>query len=189
MRGAPLYLAMAAILLVSLALNLAYRAFRSRVRRGRYEESSAADGPAFVTDHGTFVVNKRTRTVDILAPDGRYNLPFDNIEVLQLQHRVREALGEELLFENFSLFDLHGKYRDHVHSYSIVIRTRSGEVPLFEAAQYEVRDFLNVSVPIQLWLLGKMGFHRKAEEVSAEVLGKIQLQFRRAGLQVNAARW
>lgn len=186
----PTFLLVGVAILVSLALSLAYRGFRSRVRRGRYEERAAAQGPSFVTDHGTFVINRVTRTIDILAPDGTFNLPFDNVEFLQLQHRVREAMGEELLFESSSLLDIfHHKYRDHVHSYQIVIRTRSGEVPLFEAAQYEVRDFLDFTTPVQLWLLGLMGLHRKADVVCEEVLRKIQLQLSRGGVSVNAARW
>jgi hypothetical protein len=175
---------------VSIVLSLSYRGFRSRVRRGHYEENAAGQGPSFVTNEGTFVVNKATQTLDIVLSSGTFHLPFGDILSLQLEHRVREALGEELLFERFSLLDLHRKYRDHIHSYRIVIKTQTrGEVPLFEAAQYEVRDFLDFTTPIQLWLLGVMGLHRKADVVAEEVLGKIQRQLSRGGVQVAAGRW
>jgi hypothetical protein len=183
------YLLAAAAFVVSLVLSLAYRGFRSRIRKGRYEEGSTGLDPSFVTNHGTFIVNRRTQTLDIMAADGTYHLPFHDIVFLQLQHRTREAMGEELLFEKFSLFDLHHKYRDHVHSYHIVIRTQNGEVPLFESAQYEVRDFLDFVTPAQLWILSRLGFHRKADTAAQEVLGKIQKQLARGGAQVTAQRW
>lgn len=174
----------------SLVLSLAYRGFRSRVRRGRYEESASPQGPTFTTEEGTFVVNRSTRTVDIMLPSGTFHLPFDDVVSLQLEHRVREALGEELIFEGFSLFDLHRKYRDLVHEYRIVARTQAqGEVPLYQAAQYEVRDFLDFSTPLQLWLLGMIGLHRKAEDVANETLASIQKQLGRGGLQVRAGLW
>jgi len=184
----PYWLAGAAFA-VSLLLSLAYRGFRCRIRKGRYEERSTGTDPSFTTNQGTFVVNRRTQTLDIMAPDGTYHLPFRDITFLQLQHRVREAMGEELLFENFSLFDLHHKYRDHVHSYHIVIRTRSGEVPLYENAQYEVRDFLDFVTPLQLWLLARLGFHKKADVAAEEILRQIQKQLARGGAEVGAQRW
>ncbi len=173
----------------SLVISLAYRGFRSRVRGGKYEEAVSPQGPSFVTGEGTFVVHRGQRTLDIMVPTGTFHLPFDDIESLQLEHRTREAMGEELLLEGFSLLDLHSKYRDHVHTYRIVIRTRSrGEVPLYEAAQYEVRDFLDFSTPLQLWMLGLMGLYRKGSVVAEEVQGKILHQLARGGVQVRATK-
>jgi hypothetical protein len=189
MKQGSFYVLAGAAFAVSLVLSLAYRGFRCRIRKGRYQEASTGSDPSFTTNHGTFVVNRRTQTLDIMAPDGTYHLPFRDITFLQLQHRVREAMGEELLFENFSLFDLHHKYRDHVHSYHIVIRTRSGEVPVYESAQYEVRDFLDIVTPLQLWLLARMGFHKEADAAAGEILGQIQKQLARGGASVTAQRW
>ncbi len=173
-----------------LAITLLHRGIRSRVRRGRYEEGVTAQGPSFVTDEGSFVVNRSTQALDILLPSGTFHLPLKDIEMLQLQHEVREALLEELLFENFSLFDLHRKYRDHVHSYRIVARTQArGEVPLFEASQYEVRDFLDFTTPVLLWLLGLMGLHREADIVAREVQEKIRVQLRKGGVDVRGGMW
>lgn len=184
------YALMAVLFVGVLAITLLHRGIRSRVRRGRYEEGVATQGPSFVTDEGSFVVNRTTQALDILLPNGTFHLPFKDIEALQLQHEVREALLEELLFENFSLFDLQRKYRDQVHSYRIVARTQArGEVPLFEASQYEVRDFLDFTTPVLLWLLGLMGFHRKADIVAREVQEKIRGQLRKGGLDVRAAMW
>ena len=184
------YALIVGLTVLSVAFSLAYRGIRSRVRKGRYEEGRSAAGPSFTTDEGTFVVSAGRRCVDIMVSGQTFHLPFDDVESLQLEERSREAMMEEMLFEGFSLFDLRRKYRDLVHTYRIVIRTRTrGEVPLYECAQYEVRDFLDFSTPVQLWLLGLMGLHRKADEVAAEVLQKIQLQMSRAGLPVRTTRW
>ena len=184
------FLFLVLIFVGSTVLSLAYRGFRSRVRKGRYEEAPALQGPSFTTDEGTFVVNRSSRAVDIMLSSGTFHLPFDDVASLQLEHRVREAMGEEMLFESFSVFDFHRKYRDHVHSYRIVAKTTTqGEVPLFQASQYEVRDFLDFTTPVQLWLLGLLGLHRKAEDVATETMGSIQKQLARGGLMVRTARW
>lgn len=159
-------LALAVLLGVVFAANLAYRAFRSRIHHSKYELAEDVRKLYFKSRLGQFTLDKEARVFEaVYANDKKVKLSFDDIRNIEVITEDVEAMLEEFVFEGFALFiDTSQKYRDMVQKYSIVVVTNDFKrYPLIAMKQYLVKDFLNLAVTLQLDVLAMMRMYMPVE--------------------------
>lgn len=166
------------ILLVGVfALNLLYRAWRSRIHHGSYEFSGDDGKLTLQSDLGKFVFNKGDRTLEAAYIDNRtVKLKFDDIRNIEVITENNEAMVQEFFLEGFSVFiDTNSKYRDMVQRYSIVAVTKEFKrYPIIVMQQYIVKDWFNIAVEFQLGLLELLGLYMPVEIRAQSVYGKFK---------------
>ncbi|MBW1806843.1 MAG: hypothetical protein JRJ87_01530 [Deltaproteobacteria bacterium] len=173
----------------ALLLHLFWRAFRDRLRHGTYIEGREAGRRAIETYHGKFVFDPRSRNIRIKTPKGGlFRLAYDDIVCLNFEKGWQQATMSEFLFEDSSILDLSGRYRDRMHSYNVFIKTRNGTVPFFTVSQYEVRDFLDFVTPILQGILKLLHLRRNVRDYANEIRDKVTQAFASEGIQLQPGR-
>lgn len=146
---------------LGLALAFAYRAWRSRLHGKEFRIERQAEGFSIHTAQVRAIFSSQTRMVafDYSSRKGvfaNYTVSFDDLAFLRLEENIRDALGEELLFEDIGLFDIwfDRRFADQMCSRAIILRTKDGKnIPLLLTHEYRVRDFLDFITPLMLEIL------------------------------------
>ena len=144
---------------VIIAINLAYRAWRSRIKNAKYDLTQDGGKIVFKSHLGVFTLDRSARTFEASYVNNQtVKLSFDQIRNIEIITEDVEAMLQEMVFEGFTLFiDSQKKYRDIVQKYSIVVITNEYKrFPLIAMSQYTVKDLLNLAVTLQLDLLAML---------------------------------
>lgn len=157
--------------------SLTYRAWRSRIHNGRYELKTGDKALELKTHLGRFTFHKDERYFEAVYVDNRtVKISFDDIRNIEILTEDVEAMWQEFLLEGFSIFiDTFGKYRDVVQRHSMVVVTKEFKrYPLFFMKQYQVKDFLNLGIVLQLDVLSMLHLYMPIEMRSQEIYGKFK---------------
>lgn len=148
------------------AVNLLYRAWRSRIHHAYYEFSSDGDRLNLKSDLGEFAFDTKDRSFEINYVDNRkFKFGFSDIRNIELVKEDKDAVFQEMFLEGFNIFiDTNPKYRDVVKNYSIFAVTQDYKrYPIIVMQQYEVRDWFNLANDIQLGLLELLRMYTPVE--------------------------
>lgn len=168
---------MVALLIGVFAINLLYRAWRSRIHHKFYAVTRDGERFKFQSDLGEFVLDRQERTVSLAYIDGRrVKLDFANVRNIELITEDKEASFQEFFLEGYNVFiDSDSRFRDLVKRYSIFVVTNDFKhYPLIVLQQYEVRDFLNIAVDVQLGLLELLGLYMPVNAYAESVYGQFK---------------
>lgn len=180
------------IFAIAIILGLAYRGYRCRLRKGLYKEYIENSHTVIQTNFGKITFNLSDKYLLISSKEkGDSKISFDGILKLNTDYSVREARLSEFLFEDFDIFDFFGRYRDliHIHTINICLKQGGVAVPIFTVSQYEVRDFLDFITPVQLFILSKLGFYKKADEYCELIFEKLSSVFENAGISTRSSKY
>lgn len=167
----------------ALAASLAFRAFRSRVKGGRFTVHD--DGRVLQTDLGRYTFDQGAGKLHLERPEGhRSFIKLRDIRGVQVRVGLKEATLEEVFIEGWNLTDLHADYRDHRMYWDVVLNTCHGAVPLAHMSQYKKRDWFDLSTPLQHAVLSSVGLYRDGAAVAAELENATRRALRKAGLNV-----
>ena len=174
------------IILGAMVLDWVWAALFRTTRKGKFKITRTdAAHFTFVTDPGTFSIdrNKRTLTYSVSKEDGI--LSFEEIAGIKYRAEVRYA-GLEEVYLGFDLTDSMPRHADTLYWYSISLQTADGrEIPLFIIGQYEPREFmLSWYIELQGGVLERLGLFKDAHGYSLSVLESIQDQFDKSAADV-----
>lgn len=169
----------------ALAVSLGFRAFRSRVRGGRFTVRDGGAVAAIETELGTYTFDGGAGKIHLERPGGaRAFVSLRDVRGVQVRVGYKEAALEEVFFEGWSLTDMMAEYRDHRIYWDVVINTSHGAVPLAHMDQYKKRDWFDLATPVQHAVLSWVGLYRDGATVAASLEGAIRRALRKAGLNV-----
>ncbi|MGH1347756.1 MAG: hypothetical protein ACRBN8_39745 [Nannocystales bacterium] len=165
--------------------GLGYRAFRSRVRGGRFTVHDGGGVSMIETELGKYTFDRGAGKIHLERPGGvRAFVRLRDVRGVQVRVGLKEAGLEEAFFEGWNLTDLMAEYRDHRIYWDVVINTSHGAVPLAHMSQYKKRDWFDLATPAQHAVLSWVGLYRDGALVAASLEGAIRRSLRAAGLNV-----
>jgi hypothetical protein len=146
---------------------LAYRAYRSRIHGGGFNLVSNKYGLALDSSLGRFIFDNREKHVKLVYNSKKeVILNYSQIKSVLLTKNIDEAMMEEFIFEDFSIFDtkiinFSSEYVDHNKSYHIVINTDFvKQYPIYTISQYRVRDLWDFAHFIETDFLSVIGLYK-----------------------------
>ncbi len=169
----------------ALAASLGFRAFRSRVRGGRFTTHDGGGTSVIETDLGTYTFDRAAGKIHLERPGGaRSFVKLRDVRGVQVRVGYKEAGLEEVFIEGWSLTDLMAEYRDHRVYWDVVINTSHGALPLAHMDQYKKRDWFDLATPAQHAILSWVGLYQDGAVVAASLEGATRRSLRKAGLNV-----
>lgn len=113
---------------------------------------------------------------------------FDEVRTLEIHHSDDTASMIEFFFGDWNLFDLAGRYRDLVHTYTISLKLgKDYFVPIFALKQYEQRDwfFGQLYIDFCIWALKLIGLYQEADDVAHNHKHLLIEKIKKVGLALN----
>lgn len=111
---------------------------------------------------GIIVLNPDSKT--LTSSHSETPIPFKKISGIEILWEANKAGWQELLFEGTDVFDLLPAYRDRVNKAALVLVCDDKKIPVLVAAQYEVRDFLDITTPLLHAVLKACGSWQKIDD-------------------------
>ncbi len=169
----------------ALAASLGFRAFRSRVRGGRFSVHDRGGVPVIETELGTYTFDRGAGKIHLERSDGvRSFVKLRDVRGVQVRVGYKESTLEEVFIEGWSFTDLMAEYRDHRIYWDVVINTSHGALPLAHMNQYKKRDWFDLATPTQHAILSMVGLYRDGADVAADLEDATRRALRSAGLNV-----
>ena len=169
----------------AVAASLGFRAFRSRVRGGKFTVYDRGGVAVIETELGTYTFDRGAGKIHLERPGGaRAFVKLRDVRGVQVRVGYKEAALEEVFFEGWSLTDLMAEYRDHRIYWDVVINTSHGAVPLAHMDQYKKRDWFDLATPAQHAILSWVGLYKNGANVAADLEDATRQSLRKAGLNV-----
>ncbi len=167
------------------AANLGFRAFRSRVKGGRFSARHEGGVSVLETELGRYTFDAGAGKIHLERSEGhRSYVRLRDVRGVQIRVGFKEATLEEVFIEGWNLTDLHADYRDHRLYWDVLITTCHGAVPLAHMSQYKKRDWFDLATPMQHFVLERMGWYRDGAAVAAALEDEARRALRKAGLNV-----
>ena len=116
------------------------------------------------------------------------SVDFTDIKDIHIFRSTDTASLIEFFMGDWGLWDIAGKYRDLLHTYSIQILLRDQrDIPIVVLKQYEQREWLlgRIFLRITLAVLKVCNLYRDGEEVAQETLEMFAEKFRLAGCDIK----
>lgn len=119
---------------------------------------------------------------------GWWSKDFDQVRTLSIHHSDDTASMIEFLIGEWNIFDLAGRYRDLVHTYTISIKVGRDEfIPIYALKQYEQRDwfFGQLYLDFCIWVLKHLGMYRDVQDVSEALAKQLSDKVAVTGLELS----
>jgi len=168
------------LVVFGVVLDYVFVALFRRLKRARFKVTEdSPDTYSFLTDVGSYRIDRRTRTFFFAISGRRSTASLDELRRLRYGYLDKSAFMAEMFF-GFDVTDFFGPYQDINHWYEIHLETSSGEkIPLFTAGQYQPREFLLTwYITLQERILEKFGLFIEVHDYSRRVLDEIKRGFR-----------
>ncbi len=185
------WLFLVGIFLVSYIFGLLWQAIMQNVWGGKIiKEISNGRMFYFKTKNGEYRLESTHKKFSFkLKNESKWTLvDYDDIKDIHILTSTDTASLIEFFLGDWGLWDMFGKYRDFLHTYSIQVLLKDQRIiPIMELKQYEQREWLLGQLFLKLsnWILKIFKMYRQGDEVAEEALEKIAEKFKRAGCDIQ----
>lgn len=178
------------VLAISFGINLLWQALLLRVWGAQFlKQAHSSSAWYFKTKEGEFRVDSTHKKFNVKAAKAHQwqSIDFDQIRQIYIFRSTDTASLIEFFLGGWNLFDLAGRYRDLLHTYSIRLWTVDGEdIPLMTLKQYQQRDWFlgQIMVRFTIAVLTRLRLYRDGEDVAYDSLYLFKEKLNGLGLTV-----